>query len=243
MVAASTPGHDGIVAATDEGVNWTCHHGADDSVTTPSVALLAVAAVFAVGDWTARWRGERRLEYLCKPATILVLLVTAVVIMPAEDLGARRWWFVAALCFSLLGDVLLMVPSDRFVAGLGAFLLGHLCYLAGFFSHPPSAAALGVAAGAVVVVLGPLTWRVLAALRGEGPLRVAVGLYILVIAAMCATAVATGEVLAALGAVLFVSSDAMIAWNRFVKGLRHAEVAIMVTYHLAQAALVLSLVR
>ena len=70
-----------------------------------------------------------------------------------------------------------------------------------------------------------------------------VTLYIVVISAMLITALATGNAWAGVGAALFVSSDAMIAWNRFVRPLPVADVGIMVTYHLGQAALVLSLVR
>jgi len=33
------------------------------------------------------------------------------------------------------GDVFLMLPSDRFVAGLVAFLMAHLCYIAAFGSE------------------------------------------------------------------------------------------------------------
>ena len=47
---------------------------------------------------------------------------------------------------------------------------------------------------------------------------------------------------AIVGAGLFYVSDALIAWNRFVAETRHGRVAIMVTYHLAQVGLVLSLV-
>ena len=45
-----------------------------------------------------------------------------------------------------------------------------------------------------------------------------------------------------MGAGLFYVSDALIAWNRFVRETPHAHVSIMVTYHLAQVASVLSLV-
>ena len=62
-----------------------------------------------------------------------------------------------------------------------------------------------------------------------------------VISVMLATACATGNVLAGVGAALFVSSDAMIAWNRFVRPFPAADIGIMVTYHLGQAGLVLSL--
>ena len=45
-----------------------------------------------------------------------------------------------------------------------------------------------------------------------------------VIGAMLATALAVGNPLAAVGAVLFVGSDSMIAWNRFVGTLPGASV-------------------
>ena len=58
---------------------------------------------------------------------------------------------------------------------------------------------------------------------------------------MVVCALADGNPLAIVGALLFYSSDALIAWNRFVRPLVVAPVLIMVTYHLAQAAFVLSL--
>jgi uncharacterized membrane protein YhhN len=205
--------------------------------------LLLVALVFAVGDWVARLRKRARLEYLCKPAALLALMGAAVALSPASGLATRRWWFVAALVFSLVGDVLLMLPAELFVAGLAAFLVGHLCYLAGFWTEPPGSFALGVAAVVVVTVVAPVAAAIVRALRGRGVLLVAVVLYIVVISAMLATALASGNVVAGVGATLFVSSDAMIAWNRFVRPLPGADVGIMVSYHLGQAALVLSLWR
>jgi hypothetical protein len=58
---------------------------------------------------------------------------------------------------------------------------------------------------------------------------------------MVACALASGNALAATGAVLFMVSDTLIAWNRFVRELNWAPITIIVTYHLAQAGLVLSL--
>jgi uncharacterized membrane protein YhhN len=94
----------------------------------------------------------------------------------------------------------------------------------------------------VVVAVGS---RVVGAVRA-GPQRdlaVPVVVYMVVISAMVTCALATGNVLAAVGASLFFASDALIAWNRFVAPLAWAPVAIMVTYHLGQAGLVTSLVR
>ena len=43
---------------------------------------------------------------------------------------------------------------------------------------------------------------------------------------------------AVVGALLFYASDATLAWNRFVAPMRFGPVAVMVTYHPAQAGLV-----
>lgn len=210
-------------------------------MTTAAVVALAAAGLFAVGDWAARATKNLRLEYLCKPATLMALIAVAVVMTPAHDAGTRRDWFVAALVCSLAGDVLLMVPTDLFVAGLAAFLVGHVCYVAGLWAQPPGGVAIAIAAAGVIVVVTPVARRILGALRGRRELGVPVALYMAVISVMLATALATGNVLAGVGAALFVSSDAMIAWNRFVRPFRAADLGIMVTYHLGQAGLVLSL--
>jgi uncharacterized membrane protein YhhN len=212
-------------------------------VTAPTIVLFAAAAIFAAGDWVARLRHDSRLEYICKPATLLALIGAAAVLSPGSHVGATRWWFGAALAFSLLGDVLLMIPADLFEAGLAAFLVAHLAYQAGFWVRGPTALALVVAAVVVIVVVAPFGVRILAGLKQTPKLRGPVTLYMLVIAAMFATALATGNPLAGIGAGLFVWSDTMIAWNRFVRPFRAADVGIMLTYHLGQAALVLSLLR
>ena len=51
-------------------------------------------------------------------------------------------------------------------------------------------------------------------------------------------AVLVAVLLAIGGAVLFYVSDATLAWNRFLEPRRFGPLAVMVTYHLAQAGLV-----
>jgi uncharacterized membrane protein YhhN len=205
---------------------------------------FAVAGVFAVGDWVSRARDARGLEYVCKPATLLALVVVAIALHPASAAGARRDWFVAALVFSLAGDVFLMLPREQFVAGLSAFLVGHVCFVVGFWTRGPALVWFVVAVAAVAVVIGSLGARILPAVREHDRALVApVAAYMTVIGVMVATAVAVGNPLAAAGAVLFAASDSMIAWDRFVGGFAGASVWIMVTYHLGQAGLVASLLR
>jgi alkenylglycerophosphocholine/alkenylglycerophosphoethanolamine hydrolase len=51
----------------------------------------------------------------------------------------------------------------------------------------------------------------------------------------------TGVVIAAVGAVCFMISDSMIGISRFIRPFPGHDLAIIVTYHLALIALVLSL--
>jgi uncharacterized membrane protein YhhN len=68
-----------------------------------------------------------------------------------------------------------------------------------------------------------------------------VAVYIAAICLMFAFAVGTLRPWAIAGAFLFCVSDALIGWTRFVSDIANSRVYIMVTYHLAQTGLVLSL--
>jgi uncharacterized membrane protein YhhN len=199
-----------------------------------------LAGVAAVGDWVAVGTRARRLEYLCKPAATASLIGVAATLDPSS--GARRTAVVVALVFSLAGDVFLMLPRDLFVAGLGSFLLAHVAYVVGFRLDAGPASELVLPAVAVLVVIAAIGRPVLRGVRQTDPAMAApVAAYISVIAAMVTTALASGDALAGVGAVVFMASDSLIAWNRFVRPLSWAPVAIMVTYHLGQAGIVLSL--
>ncbi len=215
--------------------------------------LVGMAAVAAVVDWVAVARGDRRTEYAAKPA-VLAALAAAAAVLPADhtDLVHRRWWFVAALVCSLLGDVLLMLPRDLFVPGLAAFLVGHLCYIAGLLQPPAppgsppfafSATGLAVAAVAVTAAAAVPSAAIFRSLLrgGQRPLVVPVAVYLVAIATMAVLALNVGVPAAAAGAVLFVVSDTVLALDRFVRPLRYGTTAVHVTYHLAQGLLVLSL--
>jgi len=211
-------------------------------VTGTAFLLLALALVAAFGDWAAVYQENKVIEYVCKPLTML-LLVGAAVALDADD-GAVRAWFVAALLLSLAGDVLLMVPKDLFVFGLAAFLLGHIAYVMGMHVDGVDGARFLIGIVVVMVVLAVLGTMILRGVRAgpEPKLAGPVVAYMVVISAMVASAIGVGYVTAIVGASLFYVSDAFIAWNRFVRETRQARLTIMVTYHLAQAGLVLSLV-
>ena len=151
-------------------------------------------------------------------------------------------WFVVALACSLAGDVFLMLPSDRFVEGLGAFLLAHVAYIVGLLVAGASPGLLVVGLAVVAVAVVAIGRPLLAGVRRGSPeLAVPVTAYVGVISAMVVCAIGTGDGVAIAGAALFYCSDALIGYGRFVRSLPGGPVAIMVTYHVGQALLVLSL--
>ena len=203
---------------------------------------LAVTAILALADWFAVAVSRRGLEYLAKPAVMVGLIAVAILLHPVDS--TERTFFVVALALGLISDVFLMLPRDMFLAGLVAGLVEHLAYIAGFNHRPLQAALLAVASVIALVSVAVILPPVMRALRKTQPGLVwPVVAYVIVISAMVSAAIASGSVLAAVGAALFFSSDTLIAWERFVRPRPWAPLAIIVTYHLGQAGLALSLAR
>ena len=196
----------------------------------------------AFADWVAVANDHRRVEYVCKPLTMVLLIATALALDVSSTVVLVA--FVTALVFSLVGDVFLMLPGERwFVFGLGAFLVGHLAYVVGLWCQGLTLAAFLVGLLLVGVAMLVLGLRIVRAVsRGDEPeLVVPVAVYIGVISLMVASAIGTRNPFAIIGASLFYTSDALIAWNKFVKAYPWGRVAVMISYHVGQIGLVLSL--
>jgi uncharacterized membrane protein YhhN len=199
-------------------------------------AMLAIRACYL--DAARRWQ-----IYVFKPLATLLVLVLA--LSQSASLPAYRWAVVAGLVFSTAGDIFLMLPRERFVAGLVSFLVAHLFYIFAFSIDVPFGVTpllwlpFSVAGGVVVAVV----WAGL-----EPALRGAVIAYVVVIAAMAGQAAGRWHALggdaalaAALGAALFVVSDSLLAINRF-RAQFHAERTLTLgTYWMAQMLIALSI--
>jgi uncharacterized membrane protein YhhN len=205
------------------------------------LGAFVVAAVLAVVDWVGVWRDDARLRWVGKPGVMVALSVAAVATDGAPT--AVRAWFVTALVLSLVGDVALLLPEQWFIAGLASFLLAHLAYIAGMAQLPLEWAVGVLVVPVAVILLAPTLVR---AVRTTAPEMVApVIAYLGVISAMAITAWCTGEPWLIVAAMAFFASDAMLGWGRFVTPVRQrrvdrriAAVAVMVTYHGAQACFV-----
>jgi uncharacterized membrane protein YhhN len=208
----------------------------------PWLAALSGLLAIAVGPLAL----PAAAYFALKPATTLLIIAWA---WPrGADAPAMRRWVRAGLALSLAGDVSLMWPQG-FLPGLVSFLLAHLAYIAAFTSkvrfaaRPLAFAVYGVVAAAILWQLWP----------GVPPsLRAPVLAYVVCLAAMAAQAgvlwlAARGtaaEVLArnaALGGLLFMSSDSLLAFDKFAAPLPLASLWILATYWLAQGLIARSL--
>lgn len=204
--------------------------------------LIALTVAVAAVDWWAVATDRRPVEYVLKPATMVVLIAAALALPEPVSDGARMF-MVAGLVFSLAGDVFLMLDEKLFIGGLVSFLFGHVMYVIGlvrFGEVTPPLLFVGVA-----LVLGASAVVGSRVLRGAGQhdarLTGPVAVYLSVISLMVVTAFGTAVPVAIVGAVLFYASDGVLGWNKFVEPVPHGRLAIMTTYHLGQIGLVLAL--
>lgn len=210
-------------------------------MTAGAFLLLSLTAVIAVADWIAVASDRRAVEFVCKPLVMVGLIAVAVAADPSSD--AARFLLILGLLASMTGDVVLMLPSDRFVPGLASFLVAHLLYICALLALGVD--LRGVASGAFVmaIVLLVIGRRVVDGARShDRAVAAPVTAYMVVLAAMVAIAVGTGRPIAVLGAAAFAFSDTILGWTRFVHDLPNGRVIVMVTYHLGQAGLVLALI-
>lgn len=210
--------------------------------------ILLVTCVTAILDWLAVWQEWRKVGYVAKPLTIILLFTSLVM---QTRLEGPAFWFGIGLLFSLAGDIFLMISPRYFLAGIASFSLVHLAYLAGFLSPLPTGGYPEILIAALVVSLGGiyLMRRITYPLskRGESKLMRWTWLYGMLISLMLLSAMWTlfrsdwafrESVLVSLGALLFYSSDLINAWIRFVNPFRWGRVAVMISYHVGQILII-----
>jgi len=233
-------------------LHQTCERVRDTvAVNGAAWVLMALFVAVAALDWLAVAARSKAVEYLAKPGCMAVLIAVATVMEP-EDTSSGVL-LVVALMLSAAGDIFLMLPErapgaggpDWFVAGLGAFLLAHVSFIVGFIVVGVRFGWVMLGVVVAVVIAATIGRRVVAAVGGspEPAMAAPVTAYVALISIMVATAIGTADLRAIAGALLFAGSDSLIAWGRFVRSQPWFPLAIIVTYHVAQALLVLSFSR
>lgn len=195
--------------------------------------LTAVSAMLAIYGW---YLGPKRLFYFAKPLTTAILLTLA---LTGDGTAGNlyRALVAAGLLFALAGDVFLMLPEDRFIQGVASFMVTHVFYIAafacvdGFKWGPEPLVPLLVCGAALYMTL----------YRRLGNMKLPVLAYCAVILAMVWQAVNgwiegswPGAGMAALGAVLFMISDSVLALDKFRAPHRAAQLVVLSSYYAAQ---------
>ena len=173
--------------------------------------------VLAAADTALATAGRHRERWLTKP-----------LLMPALLRGRDRRT-QAALALGGAGDIALQ--ADRFTAGLGAFLVGHLAWIAALRPHSRGFATPAKAAPYAVAWVGfnAFLWN------RTGRDRIPVLLYS---TALLGTALASLDTGQPAGGALFLISDGLLSLERFADvSLPLHEGLVMATYTTAQGLL------
>jgi uncharacterized membrane protein YhhN len=186
---------------------------------------------------------------LAVKALIIPFLILIFQISVGKDNIFLNRLILIALIFSWAGDVALGITwrqETMFIAGLIFFLLTHIFYLIAFIRTPGRNLPPRQFLYAVIplILYGFILLFILYADLGE--MKIPVTVYTTVILAMVAAAInRTGKVnrtsfyLVLIGALLFLSSDSMLAINKFSQPFPFASPLIMFTYVAGQYLIVM----
>ena len=201
------------------------------------VVMLIVTAALALANWWSRVVDNERVEEITKP---LVTIATIGIAVSGGGRTAVIVCAVVALVLCLIGDIALLPRVDRFIVGLGAFLLAHAAFDVMFVIDGLDDARLGGIGLVLVGLLGAVAAPTI--LRGAATkgLHKPVATYLVVISSMVVLGWATGNWAAMVGSIAFVVSDSILGWREFVAKRRWMPLAVMVTYHVAIVMLAVS---
>ncbi len=186
---------------------------------------------------------SQALYYISKPGLLFSLLAF---FLHRSSPGRARTPFALALLFSLLGDVLLMLDGAQyFLGGMAAFGLAHLFYVGGYLTFSVGKGIRMLAPGLIIPVLG--MYFLYAYIDLPQTLEIYLYGYALllslsfVMAVLFAGALGGKASWAALGALLFVISDLLLAYHRFNEpaGGKYWQMGVMASYALAQYLIVI----
>ena len=162
------------------------------------------------------WKDRPAVRAVSKPFASLGFIVAAIGFGALESRYGNI--ILIGLILGAVGDVCLLGKAKKFfIAGLVSFLLGHVAYVVAFSSLPISTPQALIAAAVMAAVMAAIARWVF---PHAPDMRVPIGIYMLVIAAMCAVAIGAGAAgapwMIPVGAVMFTASDIAVVRDRFV---------------------------
>ena len=203
-----------------------------------NLTLSIVVLISALLTIYAKLRENDFLQFIFKPLTMLAIILM-VFLNSSSPPPFYQKAVLVGLLFSLIGDIFLIKQDRFFVQGLIAFLIGHLCYIAAFWTTPNLLSVVFY-----LIYIGfflKLLWKHL------GSLKIPVVVYSLVLAVMSWLALSLTikhpdhhTFHALLGSICFIASDSLLALNKFKSPIPLAHLWILATYFLAQWLIALS---
>ncbi|WP_392340004.1 lysoplasmalogenase [Moritella marina] len=210
-------------------------------VTTTLIASTLVILMCALLHLYGAYKELKWLFYVFKPVTTLSIAALCWHLSPA--LSDYVWLILLGLLLSTLGDIFLMLPKDRFIPGLLSFLAAHVAYIVAFSMQLEITYTWALITPLIIIAIVYLTllWPSLAEMK----VPVLVYMSIIVVMAWISgeryfTLESSASFYAFIGAVVFLFSDATLAFDRFKKQSHSAYGVIIVSYYLAQYFIALS---
>lgn len=204
---------------------------------------LLFALIFVL-QLASGFTGSPYLACFSKPAIVVSLLFMLALNTRLKGRFHKR--IFTGLIFALAGDVLLMYAAKDeacFMYGLVAFLLCHVFYTSAFYLDFKSAPELDKKGARIAILCcAILSIGFYFFLRPHlGVMKLPVMIYVLVISMMMMMACFRNQRVNAIsfklilfGALCFMLSDSILAYNKFVARIGYADVWIMGTYMIAQ---------
>lgn len=164
-------------------------------------------------------------------------------LLAAASIFLTPWQMCLAFLFSAIGD--LAGASGSFMIQMGSFAIAHIWFIAYFIKRymtkvehdrKLTAKAKGLLAMLTLCTCGILTMTFTSIIPHvpQGLLRIGTGIYAIMISMMMLLALLQRSSVFAIGAVLFVFSDFILAWNMFVEPIHCSNLLIMIPYFLGQ---------
>ena len=192
-----------------------------------TISILDVIGIISKVDW---------IRYLFKPLIILSLIA-----LYCYSVAKVNKWYIIALIFSFMGDVLLLNKFNYFLFGIGSFLITQVLFIkiiAGQLEK--SALKLKIIA---VLPFSVFYMALMYILRGKlEEFFLPVAIYGITISVFGTVSLLnyliskksiTSKYLL-YGAIIFIASDSMIALNKFYEPHIFYPAAIIITYIMAQ---------
>jgi len=213
--------------------------------TTLFILIFIVELLAVYYSWRFEW-----LEYITKPLILISLMGFLLISTKGVNCKFKRIMLIALL-FSWFGDIFPMIDQKYpalFIFGLASFLISHLLYIFAFnqAAHAPLDIPLIKKHPWVIfllIVTGSYIFKTLK--PGLGDMVVPVIIYLIAILSMFLFALnrwgkvnRSSFLWIVLGALFFIVSDSILAFDKFHHRIHDAHLIIMATYMIAQYSIV-----